>query len=101
MMSYIRIKDIFQSPRKGKRFRIVLENDRDLDYIDFGSDLGNTYIDHGDKRIRENYIKRHSKLGEDWSDPYTAGFWSRWLLWGTYPDAYQNIKDIKKRFGLK
>lgn len=29
---------------------------------------------------RKRYLARHKKR-EDWTDPTTAGFWSRWILW--------------------
>jgi hypothetical protein len=35
--------------------------------------------------------------GENWNDPYTAGFWSRWVLWNK-PTITESIKDIQKRF---
>ena len=39
-----KIVKIIDSPRKGKRYRVYLENN---EYFDFGLDGGNTYIDHG------------------------------------------------------
>ena len=38
---------------------------------------------------------------ENWSKTgfYTAGFWSRWLLW-SQPDMVSAKKKISKKFGL-
>jgi hypothetical protein len=51
------------------------------------------------KNHRERYIARHAKMGEDWNDPLTPGFWSRWLLWEK-PTIQESLKFIKKRFNL-
>jgi len=42
---------------------------------------------------RDAYIARHS--GEDWTNPLTAGFWSRWLLWEkpTVKESLHSILD--------
>jgi len=49
---------------------------------------------------KKEYITRH-KSRENWtkSGLYTAGFWSRWLLWNK-PTIQESLKDIKKRFGV-
>lgn len=56
----------------------------DPDYEDFTI--------HKDEKRKENYLKRHAAT-EDWSDPLTPGFWSRWLLWNkpTLQESYNNI----------
>ena len=48
---------------------------------------------------REAYIRRH-KATEDWSDPTTAGFWSKHLLWGDTPNIQTNLKRTLSRFNL-
>lgn len=59
------------------------------------------YTIHKDPKRRELYIQRHSGMGEDWEDPTTAGFWSRWLLWEkpNFEDALKftlkKLRDIK------
>ena len=68
-----------RSTRKNKRYMVKTPKGKT---IHFGAKGGSTYIDHGDLKKRENYIKRHKALGtENWEDPNTAGFWSRWFLW--------------------
>ncbi len=44
-----------KSNRKGKRFVIIME---DMKHH-FGSDVGKTYIDHGDLKKKEAWIARH------------------------------------------
>ena len=64
--------------------------------VHFGSKNGNTYIDHGDKTKRSNYIKRH-QVNEDFDNPYSPGALSRWLLWGDSTDLYKNLKEFRKK----
>jgi hypothetical protein len=74
------------SPRKDKRFRLVLPDKT----IDFGQRGGETYIDHGDKQKRENYLKRHY-VREDWTKS-NAGSASAWILWGFTRDIQKNLE---------
>ena len=83
------------STKKDKRFMAVYKNGV---IVHFGSKNGSTYIDHHDKIKRENYIKRHSKLNENWHDPYSAGSLSRFLLWGDYKTLNENHQSFMKQF---
>ena len=65
--------------------------------VHFGLKTGSTYIDHKDKKKRENYLARH-KVRENWDDPYSAGALSRWLLWGDYTDLEKNRKAFMKKY---
>ena len=83
----------------------MIEDDGKEKTVDFGAKgMGDFTIYSKSKpeeaeKHKEKYIARHSKMGEDWNDPLTAGFWSRWLLWSK-PTIQESLKDIKKRFGL-
>jgi hypothetical protein len=61
----------------------------------FGSATGQTYIDHGDKLKRLNYIKRH-QVNEDWTT-VNPGSLSRWILWGASPNIEVNLKAFLER----
>lgn len=92
---------IYESARKDKRFLAVfLKNDIIQFKINFGSSTGSTFVDHGDIIKRENYLKRHAALNEDWDNPTSAGSLSRWILWNT-DDIETNIKAFKKQFNLE
>lgn len=82
------------STRKDKRFMATFNNRKT---IHFGSANGQTFIDHGDKIKRENYIKRHA-VNEDFSNPYSASALSRWLLWGDYKTLDENHQAFMKKF---
>jgi hypothetical protein len=83
------------SLRKDKRFEAIFDDGR---RIHFGAKNGSTYIDHGDKKKRENYIKRH-RVNEDWN-AINAGSLSRYILWGDSSDIKKNISEYKKKFNL-
>lgn len=68
--------------------------------ISFGAKGYSDFIlSNGDELRKQRYIKRHQK-NEDWNNPNTAGFWSRWLLWNK-PNILESIKDTERRFKIK
>ena len=87
---------IQKSTRKGKRFMAIFKNNK---VVHFGSAVGKTYIDHGDKIKRQNYLARHS-VSENWKDGYSAGALSRFILWGDYTSIDGNIASYKRMFNV-
>jgi hypothetical protein len=85
---------IQNSTHKDKRYMVKFNNGK---IVHFGLKTGSTYIDHKDKKKRENYLARH-KVRENWDDPYSAGALSRWLLWGDYTDLEKNRKAFMKKY---
>ena len=86
-----------KSPLSAKKYRIVLENGR---HVDFGAKGYQDFTQHKDPNRMRLYLIRH-KSRENWtrSGISTAGFWSRWLLWSK-PSMTQAIKFMNKKFGL-
>lgn len=78
------------STRKNKRYMLVLPDKT----IHFGLKGGETYIDHGDKVKRTNYLKRHAK-NEDWTKPNPASS-SAYILWGFTTDIQKNLDIFLK-----
>jgi hypothetical protein len=66
--------------------------------IRFGQKNARDFTSGADEKDRENYIKRHFPR-ENWHNPYSAGFWSRWLLWEKRTIA-EAIDFIYKNFGI-
>jgi len=54
-----------------------------------------TFIDHQDKQLKKNYIKRHLKDLET-NDYKRAGYLSMFLLWNK-ENLNDSIKDFNKR----
>lgn len=66
--------------------------------IRFGAAGMSDFTKHRDEARKQRYLDRH-RAREDWNDPKTAGFWSRWVLWNL-PTFAQSLADVKKRFDL-
>jgi hypothetical protein len=74
-------------------------------YIDFGDINYNDYLIYNlnyGKRVadirRDSYLARHAAR-EDWTDPYSAGFWSRFLLWEKR-SLKSAIRNIERMLGV-
>lgn len=95
----MKLLKLIPSPNPKKKWRVLIEHDGKEKTVDFGAKGMSDYTIHKDPKRRELYIKRHSGMGEDWTDPLTSGFWSRWALWEK-PTIQESLKFIKKRFNL-
>lgn len=84
-----------KSNKKDKKWMVKIDDKT----IHFGGAGYSDYTKHRDPDRKKRYLKRHRKR-EDWTNPKTAGFWSRWLLWGE-PSLEASIKAIYNRFGIK
>jgi len=67
--------------------------------VSFGDPDYQDYTQHHDVKRKTLYINRH-RSREDWNNIYTAGFWSRWLLWNK-PSLNSSISDIEHRFNVR
>tara|TARA_R110000868_G_scaffold267137_1_gene526406 strand:- start:1258 stop:1533 length:276 start_codon:yes stop_codon:yes gene_type:complete len=83
------------STKEGKRYKATFESNGRT--VHFGSKNGSTYIDHKDKAKRAAYLSRH-KVNEDWTDPYSPGALSRFLLWGDSTTLAANHAAYMKKF---
>ena len=92
---------ITKSKKENKQFDLLNENKEYI--LSFGAKGYSDYTIHKDFERKQRYINRHSpvKTNEDWhkSGLYTAGFWSRYLLWNL-PSLRDSIKDVNSRFNL-
>ena len=100
----IQLLDVEPSSRKDKRLvaSFLLDDDK-IEKIHFGvkNPKRGTYIDHGNKEIKNNYIARHSVLEKPFlNNPLTASSLSMFILWGPHPDLNKNISYFQKKFNL-
>jgi hypothetical protein len=93
----MKIIEIIDSPRKGKRYRAIFD---DQSHIDFGLDNPKygTYIDHHSKERRKAYWARHYGSESErellhWIIP-SASTLSAFLLWGTTTDLKKNVEEL-------
>ena len=82
------------STRSGKKWMVEIDGKT----VHFGASGYEDYTMHGDDKRKDSYIARHSSR-EDWNDPHTGGFWSRWLLWNK-PTIEESIEDIERHYTL-
>ena len=86
------INTLKKSTRKNKRFMI--------NKIHFGSDVGKTYIDHGDEKKKTAWIARH-KNDKGYNDKESGIYYSKHLLWGDSKTLEENIKSLEKKLNIK
>ena len=86
-----------KSTRNGKKFMVKVEDK----IVHFGQAGASDYTEHKDPERKQRYLSRHRNR-ENWtkSGINTAGFWSRWLLWGE-PTIAASINKIQKKFNVK
>lgn len=87
---------IQSSTRKDKKLMATFANGK---VVHFGAKGSKTYLDHGDKAKREAYLARH-RVNENWTDPYSAGSLSRWILWGDSTSLEANHQAFMRRFNV-
>tara|TARA_Y100000816_G_C25986173_1_gene515060 strand:+ start:375 stop:668 length:294 start_codon:yes stop_codon:yes gene_type:complete len=61
----------------------------------FGLKGGNTYLEHGDDKTKDNYLKRH-KVRENWADYTSAGSLSKNILWNK-KTMKSSINDLNSK----
>lgn len=86
-----------KSIKPEKKFQVLFENGKK---VYFGASGYSDFTIHKDTERRNRYIQRHQKH-EDWNNIYSAGFWSKHLLWGISPNINKCIKYIENKFKIK
>ena len=84
---------ITRSKRADKKYDAIIDGKKT---VSFGAKGYSDYTQHKDKERKERYEKRH-KTNEDWSDPTTAGFYAKHILWNK-PTIKGSIADLNKKF---
>lgn len=86
-----------KSDKIDKKYMVRIDNKT----IHFGAANMSDYRFHKNPKRKELYIIRHQKR-ENWTITgiKTAGFWSRWLLWGE-TTLSASIKVVEKKFKVK
>ena len=77
----------------------IFRDDNKIKKIHFGSRNSQTYLNHHDKLKRNNYLRRHEALGENWSE-INAGSLSAFLLWGDSTDLKTNLYNYLNHFSI-
>ena len=85
---------ISPSDKPSKKFEARIDGKKS---IHFGSKGMSDFTIHKDPERKERYLQRHRGMGEDWSNPLTAGFYATNLLWNK-PSLTESIRDTNRRF---
>jgi hypothetical protein len=90
---------IKRSDKPGKKFDAVV-NDKKV--IRFGEAGASDFTQHKNEDRKNNYIQRHRK-NEQWNNPLTAAFYSRWINWEkpTLKEAVSNVNRKFKNINVK
>jgi hypothetical protein len=95
----LRLKTVRRSHKKEKKWDAVFEKNGREKVVPFGQKGYSDYTKHKNKTRKQRYLKRHSGMGEHWTQPDTPGALSKWILWNK-PTFKASLADFKKRFGL-
>jgi hypothetical protein len=85
--------EISPSDRKDKKFKAVIDNRRT---VHFGSKGASDFTLHKDSERKQRYLDRH-RANENWTDPQTAGFYAKNILWNK-PTIQGSVRDTNERF---
>jgi len=93
----MRLIEFKRSTLPHKRFMIQLENPYQT--IHFGS-KSNTYVDHGNIGIRNNYIMRKYRATNDWS-VLNENEVNDCILWGPTKSIEGNLALFLQKFNIQ
>lgn len=95
----MKIKTFSKSDDGKHKYIVVLDlGNNKTKTIRFGAYGMEDFTTHKDNDRKDRYIKRHQK-NENWNDPLTKGFWSRWILWNK-KSIRESLIDTKNKFNL-
>lgn len=94
----IKLINITKSKYPGKKYDANILVGGKKRVVPFGAAGMSDYTINKDPKRRELYLQRHRKR-EDWKNPRSAGFWSRWYLWEATTKA-EAESLLRARFGL-
>ena len=84
---------ITRSKKKDKKFDAIIDGKKT---VSFGAKGMSDMTIHKDEERKKRYINRHKK-NENWTDPKTAGFYAKHILWNK-TTLQASVADTNKRF---
>lgn len=92
--------DVKKSDKKDKKYMAVFMDDDKKKTIHFGLKGSTTYLDTGDKKLRDAYRARHRAVYNK-AKPMSASRLSFEIIWGDSTSLSKNITDYKNKYGYK
>ena len=87
--------EVILSPHNKKKWQVAIPFEGKYKKVTFGQMGSEDYTMHKDPERQRLYLARH-RTRENWDDPHTAGYWSRWLLWNK-PSMSQAIRAMRPK----
>ena len=81
------------SNKPDKKYMAIIDSKKT---VHFGQSGASDFTKHKNEERKNRYIDRHKK-NENWNDPTTAGFYSRWITWNK-PTITESVRDTNRRF---
>lgn len=95
----MKLLGVHQSDKPGKKMYAEIQKESGrTKRVYFGQAGATDFVQSKDPERKKRYIARH-QANEDWSNPESAGFWSRWVLWNLTSKS-ASIADAKRRANL-
>ena len=95
----MRFISLAPSTRPTKKLMIkLMTDDNKIKTIHFGSRHSKTFLDHHDKKKRENYLMRHH-VNENWRN-INPGSLSAMLLWGPHTNLNANLNLYLRNYNI-
>ena len=92
----MKLLGLHQSDKPEKKMYAELQSDSGrTKRVYFGQAGASDFTKNKDPERKKSYISRHQAT-ENWSNPETAGFWSRYVLW-SLTNKSEAIADAIKR----
>lgn len=88
-----------RSTNPDKKWTVTVQDGTKRRTLHFGQKGAEDYTSHKDPKRMQLYLARH-RTREDWDDPFTAAFWSRWISWSE-PILSAAIMGTAKRYGIE
>lgn len=87
-----------RSTRAGKKYMVVLRDGGVRKTVHFGAAGMSDFTRHKDPARKKSYLARHkARENWGWSGRFSAGFWSRWVLWNE-PSVRGSVAALRRKF---
>ena len=95
----VKLIRLVPSHKPEKKYDAVIETDAGREkVVSFGQKNASDYTQHKDEERKQRYVARH-QARESFTDPTTAGFWAKNILWNK-PTISESLRDTRVRFNL-
>ena len=88
--------ELSKSNTKNKKYKVIVTDGDTKKTINFGEARASDYTINKDPKRKANYLARHAPR-ENWTDPFSRGYWAYHILWSE-PTIKQSVRKLQKLF---